>query len=142
MREMMKSNGTGRMTRREALAAMAVTAVAACTSDRPTGENGDGDVEVEMTNALTFVPATRNISVGDTVTFRNTSTGIAHTATCDPAKAANASNVSLPQGAAAWDTGTIGAGGTRNITFTVAGQYRYVCLPHEASNMFGTINVS
>jgi plastocyanin len=25
---------------------------------------------------------------------------------------------------------------------SVAGQYRYVCLPHEASNMFGTINVS
>jgi plastocyanin len=138
----MKSKATDRMTRREALAAIAVTAVAACTSDRPTGENGDGDDVVQMTNSLTFVPATLNISVGETVTFRNTSTGISHTATCDPAKADDASNVSLPQGAAAWDTGTVGPGGTRNITFTVAGQYRYVCLPHETSNMLGTINVS
>jgi plastocyanin len=127
----MKSKATDRMTRREALAAIAVTAVAACTSD-----------VVQMTNSLTFVPATLNISVGETVTFRNTSTGISHTATCDPAKADDASNVSLPQGAAAWDTGTVGPGGTRNITFTVAGQYRYVCLPHETSNMLGTINVS
>lgn len=139
----MKSKTTDRMTRRQALAAMAVSAVAACTSDRPTEENGDGDAEVRMTNALTFSPATLNISVGDTVTFRNTSTnGIVHTATCDPAKAAQASHVSLPQGAAVWDSGSLAPGGTFNHTFQVAGQYRYVCLPHETSNMLGTINVS
>jgi len=131
------------MTRREALAAVVVTAIAACTSDRPTEPTVDGDGNVvQMTNQIRFSPATLNISVGDKVTFRNTSTGIVHTATCDPAKAANASDVSLPAGAAAWDSGSLASGGEFTQTFTVAGQYRYFCIPHETLGMLGTINVS
>lgn len=139
----MNWKGLDGLTRREALAAMVVSAVAACTSDRPTDEDGGDGEEVAMTNQLRFSPQTLNISVGDTVTFRNTSSnGIVHTATCDPEKASNATNVSLPQGAAVWDSGALAPGGTFSHTFTVAGQYRYVCQPHETSNMLGTINVS
>jgi plastocyanin len=139
----MKSKKTGVMNRRDALAAMAVSAVAACTSDRPTDPDGSGDEVVAMTNNLTFSPATLNISVGETVTFRNTSSGgIIHTATCDPAKATNPANVSLPAGAAVWDSGSLAPGGEFNHTFTVAGQYRYLCRPHELQAMLGTINVS
>lgn len=139
--EKVKSEGT--MTRREVLVALVVSTVAACTSDRPTDEGGGDGEEVGMTNQLTFSPATLNISTGDTVTFRNTSSGgIIHTATCDPAKAANASHVALPAGAAVWDSGALAPGATFSHTFTTAGQYRYVCLPHESLGMLGTINVS
>jgi plastocyanin len=129
------------MTRREALVAAVVSVFAACTSDRPTEPDDEGDFVVGMTNQLTFSPATLNISAGDTVTFRNTSS-IAHTATCDPSKAVNAASVSLPTGAGAWDSGTLTANGEFNHTFTVAGQYRYFCIPHELQGMVGTINVS
>lgn len=137
----MKQSKSGFMTRREALVAVVASAVAACTSERPTGPGDEGDFVVTMTNQLTFSPANLNISVGDTVTFRNTSS-IAHTATCDPSKAVNGASVSLPSGAAAWDSGTLTANGEFNHTFSTAGQYRYFCIPHELQGMIGTINVS
>ncbi len=76
------------------------------------------------------------------MTFRNTSAAVEHTATCDPAEASNPDNVSLPANATAWDSGVVPAGGQFSHTFTVAGQYRYFCIPHELQGMLGTINVS
>lgn len=129
------------MTRRELLSALVVSVVAACTSDRPTGPEDGGGVEVQLTSQLTFSPATLNISVGDTVTFKNTSS-FPHSATCDPSKAANASHVTLPSGAATWDSGILTAGSQFSHTFTVPGRYDYICIPHEQQGMLGTINVS
>lgn len=130
-----------KLTRREALAALGAVLLTACFSDRtgPT-QNGEGTV-VEMTDALTFSPETVTIEVGDTVTWRNTS-DFPHTATCDPSKANDPSNVQLPADADPWDSGSVGGGGEFSRTFDVPGQYDYVCLPHEGQGMLGTVVVT
>ena len=132
------------LTRRQALVAMAATALAACFSDRPddgTGVDGEGTI-VEMTNQLTFDPETVTIEVGGRVTWRNVSDGIPHTATCDPDEANDPSHVQLPSGAQPWDSGTIVSGGEYTRTFVVPGEYHYFCIPHEGQGMLGTIIVN
>lgn len=133
---------TVRLTRREALLALGATALAACFSDRPTtGPDGEGTV-VEMTNQLTFSPETVTIQAGEQVTWRNVSDGIPHTATGDPDLADDPSNVTLPEGAAPWNSGTVAAGGEYTRTFEVPGEYRYFCDPHETQGMIGTVMVT
>lgn len=95
---------------------------------------------VDMTGDLKFVPREVTVSVGDTVKWRNVS-GVVHTVTADPQKAANADNVRLPQGAETFDSGTILPGNNYSYTFTVPGRYKYVCLPHEAAGMIGEVVV-
>ena len=95
---------------------------------------------VTMNDQLKFVPATITIKVGDTITWTNSGT-IAHTTTADPAKAAKASNVALPSGAKTWDSGLLNAGQSFSHTFDVAGVYKYICIPHEAAGMLGTVTV-
>lgn len=131
-----------RLTRREALAALGATLLAACFSDRPgpTGNGGDGAVTVEMTPQLTFEPETVTIEAGEAVTWRNTS-AFAHTATGDASKANDPSRVSLPEGAAPWDSGFVGADEDFTMTFDVPGEYRYFCIPHEGQEMVGTVIV-
>ena len=131
-----------RLTRREALLALGAGALAACFSDRPTtGPGGEGTV-VEMTDQLVFSPETVTIQAGESVTWRNTSDGIVHTATGDPSKANDPSHVTLPQGADPWDSGAIAAGGEYTRQFDVPGEYRYFCIPHEAQGMIGTVVVT
>lgn len=136
----MEQFGLKRMNRREALGTMGLLVVAGCMSDRTTDPGGDGDVDVNMTDQFTFSPTTVTIEAGQTVRWRNVS-GVAHTATGDASKAADPSNVELPAGASPWDSGLVPAGGTFSQRFDVAGQYRYVCLPHEGQ-MQGTIIVT
>jgi plastocyanin len=131
----------GGMGRREALVLMGAGVLAACFSDRTTGPDGDGDVTVDMTDDLVFSPASITITVGQTVRWRNQS-AFPHSATGDPAKANDPANVQLPSGAAAFDSGVLAAGGEFTHTFTVPGQYRYFCIPHEAQGMVGTITVN
>lgn len=100
----------------------------------------DGNAEVAMNNQLRFTPGTIRISAGETVTWRNTS-DLPHTVTADPSKAMDPSNVSLPDGAETFDSGTLNPGDVFERTFTVPGTYRYVCLPHEAAGMVGTVIV-
>ena len=91
------------------------------------------------TDALRFQPAEVVLKVGGKVTWTNTST-VVHTATGDPAKVADASNVELPPGAQPWDSGFVQ--GTGSFTQEcVPGTYRYTCIPHENVKMFGTITV-
>lgn len=130
------------MNRREVLAVLGASALAACFSDRPDDGTGpNGDVTIDMTDQLTFSPATVTIQVGQTVTWRNTSP-FPHTATGDASKANDPSNVELPAGAQPWDSGTITSGGEFSRTFDVSGTYRYFCIPHEAQDMVGTIIVT
>ena len=129
------------VTRREALLAMGVGALAACVSDRPTEPDGEEGTIVDMTDQLTFDPVSVTIRAGETVTFKNSS-AFAHTATGDPSKANDPSHVRLPAGAAAWDSGAIGAGGQFNQRFDVVGEYRYFCIPHESQGMLGTVTVT
>ena len=69
-----------------------------------------------------FSPKTVSVNVGDTVTWRNDDS-TAHTAT-DPGR---------------FDTGNIGAGGAKSVTFNAAGTYSYICAIHPA--MTGTVVV-
>jgi plastocyanin len=96
---------------------------------------------VQMTDALKFDPATLTVSVGDTVTWENTSS-MAHTTTCDKTKASNPSDVIQPDGGDTWDSGLLNAGQSYSHTFKVAGDYQYVCLPHEVAGMIGKVTVS
>jgi plastocyanin len=100
-------------------------------------------VEVSMKNNPkgVFVPATVNISVGDTVKWTNPGI-ITHTVTCDPAQAATPTNVALPAGVAPFDSGNMEEEATFSHTFTVKGSYKYVCKMHEAMGMIGTVIVS
>lgn len=97
-------------------------------------------VEVRMTNRLQFTPGVLRIRVGDRVQWRNDS-GLIHTVTADPSKAAQRSHVKLPAGASTFNSGDIKPGTTYQHTFTVAGEYHYVCIPHELAGMTGTVIV-
>lgn len=113
----------------------------------PTAEMADGvrtgDVaaEVGMTNRLTFTPETVRVRVGETVRWRNSS-DLLHTVTADPEKVSDPANVSLPEGAAPFDSGNLEPGATFDHTFTQPGRYKYVCIPHEAAAMIGWVIVS
>ncbi|GLR87579.1 cupredoxin domain-containing protein [Bradyrhizobium iriomotense] len=100
-------------------------------------------VEVSMKNSPKgmFVPATVNISVGDTVKWTNPGV-ITHSVTFDPAQATTASDVALPKGVAPFDSGNIEEDASFSHTFTVKGTYKYVCKFHEAMGMVGTVVVS
>jgi len=106
----------------------------------PQGDQGPAAAEVTMTNTLRFLPDTVRISVGERVRWRNTS-DVMHTVTADREKAAEAGNVLLPAGAAPFDSGDMPPGGVFTHTFTQAGTYRYVCLPHELAGMLGVVIV-
>jgi len=100
-------------------------------------------VEVSMKNSPkgVFVPATVNISVGDTVNWTNPGV-ITHTVTFDPAQAATPANVALPAGVAPFGSDNMEEDATFSHTFTVKGTYKYICKMHEAMGMVGTVVVS
>jgi plastocyanin len=87
-----------------------------------------------------FVPAHMEVNVGDTVEFINTTKGV-HTVTADPDKVFDRANVRLPSGVAPFNSGGIKPGAKFTRVFDVAGQYGYVCLPHERMGMLGEIEV-
>lgn len=120
----------------------ATTGGGATTSPTTGGSAGGGgqDHTVKMTTDIKFDPDSLTIKVGDSVTWDNEST-ITHTATCDPSKAADASHVKLPDGAEPWDSGDVAAGETFSHTFDVAGEYDYICIPHEMAGMLGKVIV-
>lgn len=112
------------------------TAVPAPAAPQPATTN-----VVRMTDQFTFSPNVLTITRGSTVVWKNS--GVQpHTVTCDPAKAMKKADVSLPGGAQPFDSGFVMGGQSYSHTFTVAGTYRYVCAPHEAMGMLGTIIVS
>ena len=102
---------------------------------------GAGNIKVvELNDKLRFVPTQITIKAGDTVEWRNVGS-IPHTVTADPRRAPSSTNVELPDGADAFDSG-LGMGGQWfRYTFSEPGVYRYVCLPHERARMLGTVIV-
>ena len=129
-----------------ALVALANAAVAydpgmpAQISPTPVQLAGADAVVVELTDTLKFLPETLKIKVGDTVEWRNIGF-IRHTVTLDPEMVSNAENVIVPKGAETFDSGWVNDGQSFRYTFTKAGLYRYVCLPHETAKMIGDIIV-
>jgi plastocyanin len=61
--------------------------------------------------------------------------------TADPGRAFDASRVRLPDGASTFDSGDVAPGEVFEYTFTVAGEYRYICVPHELTGMLGVVMV-
>ena len=128
--------------RRRLLLLAALALLPACFSSEPTPTEPDEPVTatVEMTNALAFDPSPVTIHVGDTVKWTNISS-VTHSVTADPALAADAADVMLPEGAEPFNSGFLNPGDEYSRTFTVAGEYRYFCIPHEFAGMVGTVIV-
>jgi plastocyanin len=101
-------------------------------------------VTVKMTSQLHFEPEEVMIQRGETITWINASP-IPHTTTGDPAKnpvkETRPELAQLPPGAEGWDSGLLNEGESFSHTFTVAGEYKYFCIPHVLSGMLGTITV-
>ncbi len=127
---------------RPLLAALLLTALAACGFDGPAYAPPPTDVAavVEMTSGLSFVAAEVTIKVGDTVEWRNRSLQ-AHTVTTDPVQVRQPRLVSVPEGAKVFDSGPVWPGEIYRRTFTVPGRYQYTCVPHERFGMRGVIIV-
>jgi plastocyanin len=98
------------------------------------------EVEVTMNDALQFVPDTIWIREGQTVVWTNP-TPVPHTVTADPDAVRDPDQVLLPQGAETFDSGNMFTGDEFRHTFTVPGEYRYVCVPHDMVGMVGTVIV-
>jgi plastocyanin len=94
-----------------------------------------------MNDANHFVPSSLTVPRGATVTWKNTGQ-VPHTVTADPTKAVKPADVSLPGGVQPWGSVDIDGGQTFSHTFDVPGTYRYICIPHEALGMLGTITVT
>jgi len=144
------------MHRRVYLAAVgtAVSAgLAGCSSAISTGGSdpcSGEDCHIGM-NRTTFLPDVYEISVGETVVWKNTSEAD-HTVT--------AYDNGIPDGAAFFATGgfenqasarhawqgqrggRLGPRETFEHTFEVPGTYEYFCIPHERAEMDGKIIVS
>ena len=114
----------------------------ATSTAAPVGAVGGTDsVYVDMSNTLRFSPDTVRVRAGGSVVWRNTS-DIMHTVTADASRAQLPASVRLPAGAAAFDSGAMEPGAVFSHRFTVAGEYRYFCVPHERAGMTGVVIVT
>lgn len=133
---------TRRGTLRACAAAVLTHPLAGCT-----GGGGDGERTVAMTDDLRFEPKTVSVSLGERVSWVNEGT-VPHTVTAYvdaiPAGAAYfASGGYASERAARNDVqgGLLREGDRYSHTVEVAGTYEYFCIPHEGSEMVGTVRV-
>lgn len=136
------------MRRRAFLGAVATVAMAGCTDLIATGGPGgfpDGDITM---SAHSFDPAIYHASVGETVTWVNTSSrGHTITALDQPDGAtyfATGGYGSVTEAVDAWNDhagGRFDTGETFEHTFEVPGEHEYYCIPHAQSDMYGTVIV-
>ena len=111
------------------------------------GDDGGSSGEVAMTAGQKFDPSTLQVSVGDTVKWKNESPEV-HTVT--------AMEDDLPEGATYFASGgfdseedavsnlsdgLIDPDETFEVTFEKPGTYKYFCIPHGVDVMKGTIVV-
>jgi plastocyanin len=89
---------------------------------------------------LSFRPDTKEVPVGATVTWINSSDE-GHTVTFDPARAAKPKDAQLPEGVQPFASGFLRPGDTFAHTFAQPGTYKYFCQPHEGIGMTATIVV-
>ena len=119
------------------------------------GEGNDGpcageDCDIGMSR-MAFLPKEYEVSVGETVVWRNTS-GAEHTVTAyegavpDEADFFDSgdhdSEEAAREGWAESRAGAIPVRGKYEHTFEVTGTYEYFCIPHERGGMVGTITVT
>ncbi|PSP55214.1 halocyanin [Halobacteriales archaeon QS_1_67_19] len=142
------------MDRRQFLAGgagLAAVSLAGCSAlgDEDASAD-DGEYDVGM-GAAFFRPSELEVSVGETVVWRNTGNR-RHTVTAyegrvpDEAEFFASGGFDSEQAAReAWRDefgGSIDSGETYERTFEVPGEYHYFCIPHEPSGMVGTIVVT
>ena len=131
-----------RGSRRTFLRTLATVAAVVTSGAGLAGCGGEASERVvEMDDRMVFVPASLTVTVGETVTWRNSGRALIHTVTGDPTLVRDATNVALPTGATPWNSGSIGSGQSWSHTFAVPGAYRYCCLPHELAAMVGAVTV-
>ena len=123
---------------------MATASSGTGTPSTATDGNEVVDVSAGPEGRLRFRPDTVEIGVGDTVRWTFDSPG--HNVTTLPG---SSEKVSVPDGAepfASYEGDQHFAinevGSTYEHTFTVAGEYVYVCAPHADQGMVGTVVVS
>jgi len=116
-------------------AAAGATAVAGCLGG---GGGGAGVPDGDAVNMVTeggssyyFNPVGLHVEPGTTVTFINHSGTHSSTAYDDR----------IPEGAEAWNSGTMAGDDEFEHTFEVEGTYDYFCIPHESFGMVGRIVV-
>jgi len=100
----------------------------------------EGEVEITMSDDLRFSPEEIRIQAGQTVVWRNT-TPVPHTVTADPERVRDPEQVTLPEGAEPFDSGFMFENDVFRHTFTVPGEYVYVCVPHDMAPMVGRVVV-
>jgi plastocyanin len=134
----------------------AVVGLAGCTgtqnSDEESGHGDEGGhdeavgapsdtAEVSMISEdddYHFESHVVRVNVGGTVTWTNESDSHSTTAYHPD----NDQPQLVPDGAAAWDSGTLTEGGaTFDHTFETEGIYHYYCTPHESLGMIGSVIV-
>ncbi len=109
------------------------------------GGDGGDDNTVAMQSGQRFEPETLTVSAGTTVTFVNDS---------DEGHTVTAYEEELPEGAPYYSSGgfesedaarddvaggLLSTGEEFEVTFDQPGTYGYVCIPHEGSNMTGSV---
>jgi len=98
-------------------------------------------VVVKMTDKPPkYMPLKVVIKVGQTIEWINNAETL-HSVTTDPDSAQKPADVSSPPGAKPFDSGFMRPGMTFEYTFTVPGNYKYLCLPHEKDGMIGFVTV-
>jgi plastocyanin len=104
---------------------------------------GEGNtVVVHMTVQKKFDPAKITIKAGDTVKWVADDPLHEHNISTDPRQVENRRLVLIPKGAKPFTSPLLSEGQSFQYRFTVPGLYKYVCPPHEQSNMAGEIVVT
>lgn len=133
------------LERRETLAVVGSALVGGLSGCLSGPSFSSADVIAGADGRNVFEPAELTVAVGDTVTWGFASAG--HNVCCRPD---DNDRVGLPadgEGFASYGPGESPAGAfvprgeTYDHTFEVAGQYEYVCIPHDDLGMTGTITV-
>ena len=89
-----------------------------------------------MTDAFRFEPDEVTIHAGEAVEWRNVSP-FDHVVTDDR----TLGDAAIPAGAQAFSSDAIAAGDSYRRVFSIPGEYRYFCVPHEGIGMVGRITV-
>jgi plastocyanin len=108
----------------------------------PAAPQESDTIVVKMTPERTFMPEKITIKAGQTVEWVNDDKEMPHEVTTDPNVASDPSDVSIPEGAAPFDSRLITGGKSFRHQFTVLGLYRFACPPHENDGMLGEVTVS
>ncbi|ADQ67661.1 plastocyanin [Halogeometricum borinquense DSM 11551] len=143
MQERQRADGSSRRRFLAGIGSVAAAGLAGCST------SGQGDYDVGMT-AVAFNPSSLTVSVGDEVVWQNTSSR-GHTVTAyddripdDAEFFASGDYESTKAARDAFNNeigGLIDSGQSFSHTFEIPGEYQYLCIPHEAQGMVGTIIV-